>query len=145
MNATKQICSVLMVDDSEDDRFLMRMAFRNHPRLVIIGEVGDGEEAKAYLSGTGIYQDRRKHPIPDLVLLDLKMPLCNGFEVLAWLQTQSFPDLKVVVLSGSFMEEDIAQALALGADDYQTKTASKQEQSQIVQDLEQLMTGGSQT
>jgi CheY-like chemotaxis protein len=142
MEAIKKTCSVLMVDDSEDDRFLMRMAFRNHPTLTIIGEVGDGEEAKAYLSGTGIYRDRQKHPFPDLMLLDLKMPRCNGFEVMAWLQTQSFPGLKVVVLSGSFMEEDIAQSLALGANDYQTKTASKPEQAQIVQELEELMTGG---
>ncbi|MDB6124097.1 MAG: response regulator receiver protein [Pedosphaera sp.] len=111
MKRIKKFYSVLLADDSEDDRLFTRLAFRNHPRLKIVEEVTNGEEAIAYLSGTGIYRDREKYPFPDLLLLDLKMPRFDGFEVLGWLQQQLFSGLKVVVVSGSFLPSDIARAL----------------------------------
>src|SRR5436190_1152068 len=116
MKGAKEFYSVLLADDSEDDRLFTRLAFRNHPRLVIVEEVTNGEETIAYLSGTGVYSDRRRYPFPDLLLLDLRMPRFDGFEVLEWLQRQQFRDLKVVVVSGSFLPPDIARTLALGAD-----------------------------
>ncbi len=61
----------------------------------------------AYLKGEGQYTDRQKFPFPDLLLLDLKMPGVDGFEVLRWLRTQSFPELVVIVLSGSERQEDM--------------------------------------
>ncbi|MDB6122640.1 MAG: response regulator receiver protein [Pedosphaera sp.] len=137
--AIKENYLVLLVDDSEDDRLFMRMAFRSSFKLTIVGEVSNGEEAMAYLSGTGIYADRQKYPFPDLVLLDLKMPRFNGFEVLTWVKAQPFPSLKVVVLSGSLLTEDVAKTLKLGADAYHVKAASRPEQEQIVQQIEQLL------
>jgi CheY-like chemotaxis protein len=137
--AIKENYLVLLVDDSDDDRLFMRMAFRSSLKLTIVAEVSNGEEAMAYLTGSGAYSDRQKFPFPDLVLLDLKMPRFNGFEVLSWLKTQSFPNLKVVVLSGSLLSEDVANTLKLGADAYHVKAASRPEQEQIVQNIEQML------
>src|SRR4051812_44557856 len=114
----KKCYSVLMADDSEDDRLLMRIIFRNHPWLVLAGEVFTGEQVQAYLNGTGIYSNRQKYPFPDVLLLDLKMPGLSGFGVLDWLQEQSFPGLKVVVLSDHLLEEQRALSVKLGAHFY---------------------------
>ena len=139
MNQTAHTYSVLMADDSEDDRLFMRMALRDNPKLNVLAEVDNGEEAIAYLSGKGHYSDRQRYPFPDLVLLDLKMPRYDGFEVLGWLQKQQFARPKVVVLSGSCLPGDVARTKELGADAYHTKAASKEEQREIVQGLETLV------
>src|SRR5947209_1534265 len=98
---------VLMVDDSEDACLLIRAAVERMGRLHFIGSISNGEELIAYLKGSGQYADRLRYPVPDLLLLDLKMPRKDGFEVLEWLQTQPFPDMIVVVLSGSGQPEDL--------------------------------------
>jgi CheY-like chemotaxis protein len=134
-----QTFKVLMADNSEDDRLLMRLAFRDYPRLNIVGEVETGEQVLAYLLGTGTFQDRRLHPFPDLLLLDLHMPRFDGFEVLAWLQTHSFPGLRVVVLSGSLIPREIAKTIELGADDYHIKSPSREHRLSIARGLDQLM------
>ncbi|MDB6018298.1 MAG: response regulator receiver protein [Pedosphaera sp.] len=131
--------TVLLADDSEDDRLFMRRALLRTTRLVMIGEVCDGEEAIDYLSGVGAYSDREKFPLPDVLLLDLKMPRKTGYEVLEWLQTQSLDGLVVVVVSGSFLPEDITRSLALGADAYQQKVALKDEQEGMVREIENLL------
>jgi len=92
---------VLMVDDSEDDCLLIRRAIGNTDRLRFIGSVSDGEELVSYLSGKDAYGDRKRFPLPDMLLLDLKMPRKNGFEVLEWLQSQPFENMVVVVLEQS--------------------------------------------
>ncbi|MDB6125466.1 MAG: response regulator receiver protein [Pedosphaera sp.] len=84
-----------MADDSEDDRFFIRTVLCEHPKLGLVAEVSSGEETIAYLSGTGIYGNREEYPFPDLLLLDLKMPGFTDYDVLGWLQQQSFPNLKV--------------------------------------------------
>ncbi|HYV28568.1 MAG TPA: response regulator, partial [Candidatus Eisenbacteria bacterium] len=92
---------ILMVDDSEDDCLFLKMAIDKAERLRFIGSVSDGEELLAYLSGKNDYGDRQRFPLPDLLLLDLKMPRKDGFEVLKWLQSQPFEGMIVVVLSAS--------------------------------------------
>src|SRR5256885_17122037 len=93
---------VLMVDDSEDDCLLLKMALSRTNRLRFIGSLSDGEELVSYISGRGKYADRESYPLPDMLLLDLMMPRKNGFEVLEWLRSQPFAnDMVVVVLSGS--------------------------------------------
>src|SRR5690348_422550 len=116
-----------MADDSEDDRLLMRIAFRNHPAFVLVGEVEDGNGVIAYLTGRGEFADRERYPIPDLLLLDLKMPEIDGFMILKWLRAHFYPGLKVVVLSGDGREEDMIRTSELGAHAYQVKAASKKE------------------
>ena len=136
-SAQKETYSVLLVDDSEDDRLFMRRALRDHAKLKVVGEVCDGEEAIAYLDGRAGFGDRDKHPFPDVLLLDLKMPRKTGFDVLRWLQTKSFKELVVVVVSGSLLPQDIAQSLGLGAHAYHRKSASKDEHAVMFQKIEE--------
>ncbi len=136
---TKGKYLVLMVDDSEDDCLLIKMAVGQAQRLRFIGCIADGEELMAYLQGAGQYADRGRFPLPDLLLLDLMMPRKDGFEVLQWLRGQSFDDMVVVVLSGSEQSEDIKRALELGADYYHTKAASAPKRQELVQRLEEYL------
>jgi CheY-like chemotaxis protein len=128
--------SVLLVDDSEDDILFIRRAIRHHPRFVIIGEVHDGEDAIRYLSGEGDFNDRARHPFPDVILLDLKMPRKSGHDVLRWLREQPFKNLFVAVVSGSFLPEDIERSLALGANAYYKKNALREEQEDLIRSIE---------
>jgi CheY-like chemotaxis protein len=114
--------TVLYVEDSSEDFLLLKLASRRCGTPFSLLHAEDGEAAVGYLSGAGIYADREEYPYPDLVLLDLKMPRLDGFEVLTWIrnnpQTQSLP---VVVLAGSTFRADVRRALELGANSYATK------------------------
>jgi CheY-like chemotaxis protein len=112
--------SVLLADDSEDDRLLFKLAASRVSGLKLMGSVTDGWEAICYLEGKGEYRDRHLFPLPDLLFLDLKMPRVSGLEVLRWLQTRRSKP-RVIVLSGSDLIADVEQALALGADDFKVK------------------------
>ncbi|HTA30039.1 MAG TPA: response regulator [Candidatus Cybelea sp.] len=136
VDASKQKCAVLLADDCDDDRFFIRKAIDENARLAIVGEVQDGEEAIAYLSGKGDFGNRQQHPFPDVLLLDLKMPRKTGHEVLEWLQTQSFKQLKVIVISGSVLPDDIVKSSALGADCYLKKSSLREEQAAMVREIE---------
>jgi CheY-like chemotaxis protein len=135
----KETYTVLLADDSEDDRLLLRRALRKKPRFALVGEVYDGEAAIAWLAGQGDYKDREKFPFPDVLMLDLKMPRMTGHEVLAWLQTRTFSNLRVVVVSGSFLPRDIARSRELGADAYFKKEAQEEQQYAMLSDIEELL------
>ena len=129
-------CSVLVVDDSDDDETLLKCVFQQLKHLRLVGRVSDGAQAIQYLNGEGIYANRQLHPFPELLLLDLRMPRVDGFEVLRWLNTMSFPDLKVVVLSGSDYGADIERAMAMGAHLYRTKHVLLNQQVAMLKGLE---------
>ena len=129
-------CLILLCEDSREDVFLVRNAFAKAGFSHVIVEARNGQQAVNYLSGSGLYADRRKHPLPDLVLLDLRMPLMDGFEVLAWLKTRGdLGWLPVVVLSASDLPADQERARKLGADDYLVKPSEWKDLVQVVQDL----------
>jgi CheY-like chemotaxis protein len=115
---------VLIVDDDENDLVFVRFAFEQAKVSNPIQTLHDGTEAIDYLRGKGRYSDRQKYPLPCLMLLDLKMPRCDGFEVLAWRQREAglqyFP---VVVFTSSNQERDILKAMELGATAYAVKPA----------------------
>jgi two-component system response regulator len=133
--------SVLLADDSEDDRFFIERALRYSSRLHLVGAVHDGAEAIKYLDGQGVYGDRQLWPFPDLFLLDLKMPLKNGFEVLEWLQLQDFPQFKVVVLTSSTLEQDIARVRSLGVEAFHSKSEKFTELLEVVKAFENYLLG----
>jgi CheY-like chemotaxis protein len=113
---------ILVAEDHEDDIFFMRRAFNKARLSSILRIVRDGQEAVDYLAGRPPYTDRVLHPFPSLLLLDLNMPRMNGFDVLVWLRGRpTFSDLPVVVFSTSDLEEDIARARELGANEYCVK------------------------
>ena len=116
---------ILVAEDDENDVFLIKRALHQAQFENPLAVVQTGEEAIAYLKGAAPYQDREKHPLPALVLLDLKMPRRDGFEVLAWIRQQpELNGLAVVVLTSSQESSDINRAYALGANSYLVKPAN---------------------
>lgn len=114
--------TVLYVEDSEEDYDLLRLASRECGTPFSLQWAADGEQAVAYLDGANPYSDRETHPFPDLVLLDLKMPRLDGFEVLQWIRANPATHcLPVVVLAGSSFRADIRRAMELGANHYAAK------------------------
>ena len=125
---------VLYAEDERDDVFFMRYAWELAGIPNPLVEVKDGREAIDYLAGQGIYSDREKHPLPCLLLLDLNLPGKNGFDVLRWLRKQPlFKRLKVVIVSGSNQENDMATARSLGVTDYIVKPSSPKLLLEIIQ------------
>jgi CheY-like chemotaxis protein len=114
--------TILLVDDSENDLALMRIAFKKAGFNSPLQEVHNGEEAIAYLKGDGPYSDRDKFPLLAVMLLDLNMPMKNGFDVLTWVRTQpALKRLSIIVLSASMRIEDVERAYDLGANSFLVK------------------------
>jgi CheY-like chemotaxis protein len=110
------VLNILVVEDDPNDVALLRVALENIIPGVIFSAVSDGVEAVEYLSSGQAYSDREKFPFPDVVLLDLKLPLMDGFEVLRWIRQQpTLKALPVVGLTGSFRHEDAELACKAGA------------------------------
>ncbi len=121
-NADADGLPILVVEDNDDDVFILRRAFKDAQLDNRLHVVADGEEAVDFLAGEGKFADRSQYPFPVLVLLDLKLPLKSGLEVLAWIQKQPFSsDVYVIVLTSSAEERDITKAYHLGARSYLTK------------------------
>jgi CheY-like chemotaxis protein len=128
---------VLLVEDDPNDIVLTRRAFRKAELPEPIAIVKDGEQAVAYLGATGEFTDRRAHPLPDLVLLDLKLPRMTGLEVLTWLRQQpSLQRLPVIVLTSSREISDVNRAYELGANSYLSKPVTFDSLTRIVSDLD---------
>ncbi len=111
--------TVLLAEDNPDDALLMRQAFKAHGLMRPLHVVQDGRDAIAYIAGDGVFSDRVAHPFPNLVILDLKMPRVDGFEVLAWIQEH--PDFRVIptiIWSASADQRDVKHAYCLGANGY---------------------------
>ena len=95
--------------------------------------VPGGEEAIRYLSGTGEYTDRAAHPLPFLVLLDVKLPGRNGIEVLQWIRANHDHSIVVVMLSSSAQPRDVIQAAKSNCNSYLVKPDSLQELVRLVE------------
>src|SRR6266567_2268754 len=80
--------TILLVEDSEDDVTTICHAFEQGAIANRIVVVRDGEAAVAYMKGEGKYDNRNSYPLPVLVLLDLRLPRMDGFEVLRWIRQQ---------------------------------------------------------
>jgi len=114
--------AVLHIDDDPNDTTLLQAATRKAKLSFTLKNAEDFDQAVAYLTGTGIYEDRREYPMPSLILLDLKMPRATGFEVLRWLRNNSeVKHIPVIVLSGSELQDDVRKAYLGGASSYLVK------------------------
>ena len=114
---------VLIAEDNEADVLALRRAFKQLGVPALLKVVENGAEVIAYLRGDGTFEDRARYRFPDLLLLDLKMPGTNGFEVLQWLRQQDgeIGRLRVVVLTSSDEIRDVNRAYMLGANSFLTK------------------------
>jgi CheY-like chemotaxis protein len=132
--------TILLVDDNEDDVFIMRTVFRKVGISNPVQVLTNGEEAIHYLSGEGAFADRERFPLPAIILLDLNMPRVNGFEVLNWIRKQ--PGLKrliVEVLTASSRPGDVERAFDAGANSYLVKPSRMEELIETMTAWHQLM------
>lgn len=121
--------TILVAEDSDAEVTLLEHAFSRVGINASIHFVRDGQEAIEYLQGDGSYHDRQIYKLPDLLLLDLKMPRLGGFDVLAWLQERSDCDcLVVVVLTSSDDPKDVTRAYQLHANSYLVKPPGVREE-----------------
>ena len=127
---------ILICDDNDDDVVFLREAIRKAGIVNPTYRVRHGEAVIQYLSGRGVYGDRELYPLPFLLLLDLKMPRKNGYEALAWIRQQ--PILKriiVIVLSGSFLPEELVHAYDLGANSFLAKPTGLNHLVELMEDV----------
>ena len=118
---------ILLVEDNEDDVFLMKRALKEARLSVPMHVVMDGQEAVDYLAGKGKYADRTKYPLPCCVFLDLKLPYKSGFEVFSWICEQpELKDIIVIILTSSPEERDRQKAAQLDAKGYWVKPPTEQ-------------------
>ena len=114
--------TVLLIEDDLNDIFLVKRAFKMARLETPLQIVTDGEEAIGYLKGEGRYADREAHPLPHLIVMDLKMPRRSGFEVLQWIRHDGLlRRIPVVIVSASNHPEEINRAYELGANAYMIK------------------------
>lgn len=114
--------AILLVEDNEDDVFLMKRALQGAHVANPLYVVEDGQAAEDYLTGAGKFADREAHPMPAIVFLDLKLPYISGHDVLAWIRRQKDLDgLVVIVLTSSNEASDLSRCYALGANSYLVK------------------------
>jgi two-component system, response regulator len=128
--------TILLVEDNADDEFLALRAFRNSSLRTRVISVRDGAEALEYLFGVGAYDGRDVTEMPDVTLLDLKLPKMNGLEVLRRMrandQTRLLP---VVVFTASLEPQDLVTSYDLGANSYVRKPIDFGEFSDMMQQL----------
>jgi CheY-like chemotaxis protein len=118
--------TVLLVEDNLADVLLVQRIFRKLQLEARLEVVNDGADAIDYLSGTGKFADRAQHPVPDVVLLDLKLPRKSGLEVLQWIRNSRFRLLPAVILTSSKLESDILAAYERGCNSYLVKTPDQE-------------------
>ena len=117
-------CTILLVDDDENDAFLVRRALEKIGFDGVIRRVPDAESARAYLEGATPFDDRDYNPSPQLVLSDSKLGTTSGLDLLRW--TRQAPQLKhvpFVLFSSSLSPAEAEQALDSGATAYFEKPA----------------------
>jgi DNA-binding response OmpR family regulator len=115
--------SILLVEDEPNDVLFFQRATKKAGINDRVQVARDGQEAIDYLNGAGKFADRAAFPLPDLILLDLKLPFVMGLDVLKWIRQESELAPVVVILSASREAADITAAYRLGANGYLVKPA----------------------
>jgi CheY-like chemotaxis protein len=128
--------TLLVIEDAGDHAALIRVAARRAFPGLDVRVAGDGREGIAYLEGTPPFQDRRSHPFPSLVILDLIMPNVDGYEVLKHVKSRYWRDpFPIVVLTGSPDAEARRRSLDLGADAFHEKPDGLDELGRTVDEI----------
>ena len=127
---------ILLVEDNPDDQTLTVRALKKANILNEIVVANNGEEALDYLFGTGVYADRDLSIMPEVILLDLRMPKIDGLEVLKRVRANERTKfLPVVILTSSLEERDLVESYKLGANSYIQKPVDFVEFAESVRTL----------
>src|ERR1051326_2173352 len=114
--------SLLLVEDDRNDVFFFKYAMEQAEVRIPLQVVEDGQEAIDYLTGAAEFSDRVRHPLPSLLVLDLKLPRKTGLEVLEWIRSrQEFRGMPVIVFTSSAHRQDVERAYELGANAFVVK------------------------
>src|SRR3989337_3047836 len=128
--------NILLVEDNPDDVALTLRALRKNNIANEVIVANDGVEALDYLFGTGAYAGRDVSKIPEVVLLDLKLPRIDGLKVLERLRSDERTKIApVVILTSSKEEQDLVRSYKLGANSYIRKTVDFTQFSEAVRQL----------
>jgi CheY-like chemotaxis protein len=128
--------TLLVIEDAREHAILVRVAARRALPGLDVRVAGDGREGIAYLAGTPPFQDRRSHPQPSLVILDLIMPEVDGYEVLEWIRdTRGAESVPVIVLTSSPDAEAEVRSLALGASAFYRKPDTLDRLGEVVKEI----------
>jgi CheY-like chemotaxis protein len=128
---------ILVAEDNPNDALFLKRAFLRAGINSPMQFVSDGEEAINYLGGSAPFKDRESFPLPNVLILDLKMPRLNGFDVLKWVRQQpGLRRLPVIVFTSSSDPGDVDLAHELGANAYAIKPAGADDLSTTVQAIE---------
>jgi CheY-like chemotaxis protein len=127
---------ILLVEDNEDHADLIKISLQNHRVANEIIHLTNGEETLDYLFRRGSYTDPEKHPIPHLILLDLRLPKIDGLEVLGEIKkTKKLLQIPVVILTSSEAEKDVAKAYEHHANSYLVKPLDFNKFTALMDDL----------
>ena len=133
---TGDALNILLVEDNEDHAELVLRNFADNHVANTIHHVKNGEEALDYLFRRGVYAERTTSPMPNLVLLDLRLPKVDGIEVLKEIKaSEAHKNIPVVVLTSSSAEQDVARAYACNANSYLVKPVDFDKFSHMMKDL----------
>ena len=136
MNGLLKGMRILAAEDDPTEAFLLKRAFLRAGIGVPLDFVSDGQQAIDYLAGQHSFANRDAHPMPTVLLLDLKMPRVDGFQVIEWLRQQPvLRRLPIVVLTNSDLPQDVNRAFDLGANSYHRKPHNMPALEELVQIL----------
>lgn len=128
--------TILLVEDNPDDELLTLRALKQENIVNKTVVARNGVEALDYLFGTGVHAGRDIRNLPQLVLLDLKLPKIDGFEVLRRVREDPRTKLlPVVILTSSKEEQDLIRGYSLGANSYIRKLVDFTQFAEAVKQL----------
>jgi CheY-like chemotaxis protein len=125
---------VLLVEDDVSDYRLIQRAFAKIKLGVPMIRLSHGDDAVSYLAGDAPYENRSLHPLPSLILLDIKLPRRSGFEVLDWIRTQrsALRRIPIIMLTSSNHQVDVNKAYDLGVNSYLVKPSNNSELEELM-------------
>ncbi|MDB6025311.1 MAG: response regulator [Verrucomicrobiales bacterium] len=138
MNGSK---TILLAEDDGNDVFLMQRTLQRINEPISLQTVKTAEETIDYLSGKNKFADRTLHPLPSLILLDIKMPGQSGFDVLKWLKRDgTLTHIPAVMVTSSKAKRDIDRARDSGASGYLVKPVELQELKHLLAAIQKVTT-----
>ncbi len=123
----RQPVTILLVEDDDGHARLVEKNLRRGGLINQLVRVADGQEALDYVSRTAPYEDAHRYPFPSVVLLDVRMPRLDGFEVLAHMKSDpELMNIPVIMLTSTDNQAEINRAYEMGANGYVVKPVGVQ-------------------